>query len=66
MAELDKAQPNHIEVKDEPGRNSFDSVERQAIGGKDVSELPDHYYRNPKFIGSALVSSRQIWCSSNS
>lgn len=34
-----------------------DDVDLSAIGGRDTSELPAHYFRSFKFIGTVLVSS---------
>lgn len=34
-----------------------DEVDPSALGGKDISELPRHYYRSWKFLGTTTVCS---------
>lgn len=60
MEKLDQPQTRHVEAGEGAQENGgFDSIDREAIGGRDLSEMPRHYYRSPKVIGSILVSDKR-------
>ena len=44
------------DIEKVPVRASFDSVTREAIGGRGGSDLPRHYFRSARFIGTFVVS----------
>ena len=45
----------NVELEKPPSLDSSDSVAREAVGGDSVDDLPKHYYRSPRFIGSFIV-----------
>lgn len=59
----DNAPPDEVVAP----RDSFDSVTKEAIGGKSTQDLPPNYYRSPQYIASFIVSGptiMTIWPSS--
>ncbi|EXJ71824.1 uncharacterized protein A1O5_05634 [Cladophialophora psammophila CBS 110553] len=56
MEKPEPPQIQHVEAEaSSQEKEGFDCVDRKAIGGKDLSEMPRHYYRSTKVIGSLLA-----------
>ena len=45
----------HVDDSPSPTVNDFDVVDKSAVGGRDVSELPPKYYQSLQIIGSVIV-----------
>lgn len=53
MSKPEDGDVHHVDVAD--FESGSDEVDQSAIGGRDISELPPHYFRSFKFIGTVVV-----------